>query len=55
MTKTETQIGDEIHAALTANGCTTDLANWLVDLALRVRRIEATLKIIQHESRGDEK
>jgi len=33
--------GDEIFRALQVNGITGDVASWLVDLAIRVRRLEA--------------
>lgn len=33
--------GDEMFQALQANGITGDVASWLVDLAIRVRRLEA--------------
>lgn len=43
-TPTEKQVGDEIHAALCSNGVTSTVADWLVDLALRVRRMEKALE-----------
>ena len=36
----EQQVFDEIHSALCGNGLTNEVANFLADLAIRVRRLE---------------
>lgn len=40
MVTADEQMYNDIHAALCANGFNTDTANFLADLAMRVRKLE---------------